>query len=83
MNTLTNILVRSKLVCDLRAEDRLLAAIFGSIYTVNSLSAEEIISKFSKEHDLETDMERIKLIRTLRTVLDTREAEEDAVRKVK
>ena len=83
MNTLTNILVKSKLVCDLSAEDRLLAAIFGGIYTVTSLSAEEVVSKFIEEHDLNSDIERIKLIRTLRNVLDTKLAEENNVRKVK
>ena len=72
MNELVNILVNSKIVCDVTAEDKLFSAIFGSEYVVGSFRAQKTVKEFAQKHDVERNVAGVKLARTLRRVLESK-----------
>lgn len=83
MQELVDILVNSKIVCDITAEDKLFAAIFGSEYVIGSNRAQRIVNEFAQKHDVERDIERVKLARTLRFVLESKQDESKDIKKHK
>lgn len=83
MQELVNILVNSKIVCDVTAEDKLFAAIFGSEYVIGSNRAQRTVKEFAQKHDVEKDIERVKLARTLRFVLESKTDDNEDIKKHK
>ena len=81
MQELVNILVKSKIVCDVTAEDKLFAAIFGSDYVIGSNRAQRVVNEFAEKKDIERDIEGVKLARTLRRLLDSKTEENKVIKK--
>ena len=69
IDTLTEILVNSKLVSN-TPENKLLAAIFFEEINVGSKTARDIIEKYIEDNNLECDIERVKLSRLLRSIYE-------------
>lgn len=81
VQTLTKIITNSRFRADDNAELALLAAM-GFTHYYGKNSSEEKVTKFITKNGLDTDIERTKLARTLRTILDTRIEEENKSKKL-
>lgn len=75
MDTLTNILVNSKVVVEDSPEERLLA-LLGIRKVVGVDTARDKIEKYMKDNNLDKDIETVKIVRLLRTHLENKLKEE-------
>ncbi len=77
MDVITDILVKSSITDKAdNARDRFVMALFGASCVVGRYSAPLKVDKYFKEQGLDKDMERIKLARILKTILEQKEKDE-------
>lgn len=75
IDVLTNILINSKLVVEDTPQERLLA-VLGIRVNVGENSARDRIERYIKENNLDSDIERVKFTRLLKTICEKKEQEE-------
>jgi hypothetical protein len=81
VDALTKIITNSRFRADGSAELELLN-VLGFNYYYNRGSSEEKVRGFIQKNDLEIDIERTKLARTLRTILEVRTEEDNKGKKL-
>lgn len=78
IDVLTDILVNSRLYLEETAEERLLAAL-GIRKYLGTEYAKKLVDDFVQSNDLEKDMGNIKLVRTLKTLVDKKSNEDKKI----
>lgn len=76
MDSITNILINSKLLDTQNELSQLYSAIFGVCITIDEGKAQKLVSDFFKANNLDIDMGRVKLVRVLKTVHEKKALED-------